>query len=278
MAFERLDVLPLAVFILFPATFLATYIIAVLLGHVEPDFPYISDTGTYSPESCIFGQLLNVGTLLLGLVIYVRYRQVAEYYSSYSLSPAVLSLNKMGVWFGLLSCLGLSFVANFQETNVITVHLTGAFLCFGFGTVYFWIHAVCSYHMQPLANSLQLAHLRLALAVICTVFFILLSITGVLSHIQFRGSNPRKWYPNDGGWQLHVISTASEWVVAVAFCIYILSFAREFRNISLESRVYLNVESGGFSVADSECSPVLPHAAVPEGVVIVRQGGNSIIT
>ncbi|XP_049954496.1 DNA damage-regulated autophagy modulator protein 2 isoform X2 [Schistocerca serialis cubense] len=187
MAFERLDVLPLAVFILFPATFLATYIIAVLLGHVEPDFPYISDTGTYSPESCIFGQLLNVGTLLLGLVIYVRYRQVAEYYSSYSLSPAVLSLNKMGVWFGLLSCLGLSFVANFQETNVITVHLTGAFLCFGFGTVYFWIHAVCSYHMQPLANSLQLAHLRLALAVICTVFFILLSITGVLSHIQFRG-------------------------------------------------------------------------------------------
>lgn len=30
----------------------------------------------------------------------------------------------------------------FQETNVKYVHYTGAFMCFGFGTVYFWIQ-VC---------------------------------------------------------------------------------------------------------------------------------------
>ena len=40
------------------------YSIAVLLGHTEPDFPYISDTATYSPESCIFGQAVNVGAFL----------------------------------------------------------------------------------------------------------------------------------------------------------------------------------------------------------------------
>lgn len=36
----------------------------MLLGHVEPDFPYISDAATYSPESCVFGQLMNGGTVL----------------------------------------------------------------------------------------------------------------------------------------------------------------------------------------------------------------------
>lgn len=40
------------------------YSIAVLLGHTAPEFPYISDTGTQSPESCIFGQALNLGAFL----------------------------------------------------------------------------------------------------------------------------------------------------------------------------------------------------------------------
>lgn len=43
---------------------ISRYIAAVLLGHVEPDFPYISDAATHSPESCVFGQLMNCGTVL----------------------------------------------------------------------------------------------------------------------------------------------------------------------------------------------------------------------
>lgn len=45
-------------------TYISRYIAAVLLGHVEPDFPYISDAATHSPESCVFGQLMNGGTVL----------------------------------------------------------------------------------------------------------------------------------------------------------------------------------------------------------------------
>lgn len=46
------------------------------------------------------------------------------------------------------------------------------------------------------------------------------------------GSDPRKWNPADGGWIMHVVSTVSEWVVAICFCLYILSFAQEFREIT----------------------------------------------
>lgn len=278
MAFDKLYILPIAVFVLFPATFIITYIVAVLLKHVEADFPYISDTGTYSPESCVFGQLLNWGTMLMAAVIYIRFQQVKEYFRTYPLHISVRKLNKCGLWFGLISCVGLSFVANFQETNVITVHLTGAFMCFGFGTLYFWVQAICSYYMQPLANSISVAHLRLTLAMICTVFFILLSITGVISHLQFHGTNPRKWYPADGGWELHVVSTISEWIVAVAFCIFIFSFSWEFQTLDIEVKVTLLAErNDGFGVSDS--SPFVTQSASAEEVdVIVRQSGASVIT
>lgn len=33
-------------------------------GHVVPTVPYISDAATYSPESCVFGQMINIGSVL----------------------------------------------------------------------------------------------------------------------------------------------------------------------------------------------------------------------
>ncbi len=43
------------------------------------NLPYISDTGTYPPESCIFAQFLNMGALLIGIDVYIRYKQVSLY-------------------------------------------------------------------------------------------------------------------------------------------------------------------------------------------------------
>lgn len=40
------------------------YTISVQWDHVVPGFPYISETGTLSPESCIFAQCLNIAALL----------------------------------------------------------------------------------------------------------------------------------------------------------------------------------------------------------------------
>lgn len=41
-----------------------SYIMAVILGHVEAGFPYISDTATSAPESCIFAQFVNMTATL----------------------------------------------------------------------------------------------------------------------------------------------------------------------------------------------------------------------
>jgi hypothetical protein len=104
-------------------------------------FLYSLDAVNFLIFSVLLWLSLNFEWFLFAvvIVIYVRYRQISEYYRSYALSSAVVKHNKISLWIGYLSCFGLSLVANFQETNVIIVHLTGAFLCFGLGTVYIWL-------------------------------------------------------------------------------------------------------------------------------------------
>lgn len=48
-------------------------------------------------------------------------------------------MNHKALWIGLGSCLGISIVGNFQETNVRIAHYVGAISCFGCGTIYFWM-------------------------------------------------------------------------------------------------------------------------------------------
>lgn len=230
---SKIYLFPIAVFLLFQTTFICTYIAAIVQGHVVPAIPYISDAATYSPESCVFGQFINIGCVLLGIVIYIRYRQIEKLtYHHSELITSIRNWNNVGLYIGLGSCFGCSIVANFQETNVRWVHFAGAFTCFGLGTIYFWIQALISYNIQQYAGSLQLAHIRLTLAVFCTIFFIVVAVTGIISHILYEGQDPRKWYPSDGGWKYHVASSISEWIVATIFCFYILSFSDEFRDIS----------------------------------------------
>ncbi|KAM6220045.1 DNA damage-regulated autophagy modulator protein 2 isoform 3-T3 [Rhynchocyon petersi] len=108
---QGLSFLPSALVIWTAAAFIFSYITAITLHHVDPALPYISDTGTIAPEKCVFGVMLNVTAVLSVATMYVRYKQV------HALSPEerrIIRLNKAGLILGLLSCLGLSIVANFQ--------------------------------------------------------------------------------------------------------------------------------------------------------------------
>ena len=64
MYYDKLDFIIYILVSLLPIAFILTYLVAVLFGHVVPGFPYISDTGTLPPESCIFGQFLTIGVFL----------------------------------------------------------------------------------------------------------------------------------------------------------------------------------------------------------------------
>ncbi|KAK6321087.1 hypothetical protein J4Q44_G00080630 [Coregonus suidteri] len=73
---QGLCILPVALVLWTAATFIFAYVTAVVLRHVDPLVPYISDTGTVAPERCVFGIMLDMSAFLGVATMYVRYKQV----------------------------------------------------------------------------------------------------------------------------------------------------------------------------------------------------------
>ena len=138
------------------------YTISVQWDHVVPGFPYISETGTLSPESCIFAQFLNIAALLrkfltnftkrktrvvmandnracisVACCVYIRHRQVSQWQFERGNDLVSKRIVVVTAWCGVLSCFGLDILANFQEARVVAAHMIGAMTCFTAGTIYF---------------------------------------------------------------------------------------------------------------------------------------------
>ncbi|ELU15811.1 hypothetical protein CAPTEDRAFT_183312 [Capitella teleta] len=189
---------------------------------------FLSDTGAIPPESCIFAQLLNLTAVVVGATVYVRYRHVRETCMD---RPKILIANKVSLVLGLLAALGVSMVGNFQETNVLVVHLIGAILAFGIGTVYCWLTSALSYKMCPSVSSRLTCHIRVLISSFTSVAFIITFTLDGIAKRYFHGNDPRKWYPSDGGWSEHLVSTVSEWLMAIAMLMFFLTFVGEFKSI-----------------------------------------------
>lgn len=74
--------------------------------------------------------------ILVAFIFYVRYRQVKQLDATLNINKNIERLNKYCLRLGLAAALGTSIVANFQETNIFTVHVIGAFMAFGLGAIY----------------------------------------------------------------------------------------------------------------------------------------------
>ncbi|KAG8197426.1 hypothetical protein JTE90_014911 [Oedothorax gibbosus] len=237
MVLTKIHLLPVCIFVLIPSSFLLTYCIAIYLNHVEVGFPYISDTGTYVPERCIFSLAINFVAFLLAAFMYLQYKHVEQHYRDFLSSEftIVLRLNRWALFIGWLGCFGVSVLANFQETAVIIVHMSGALCAFGCATLYSWMLTIISHYLCPLLNSVFVTRLRVFLCLILTATCGITTIAGIIAHSNFHGEDPTKWHKDDGGFIAHVISTAAEWTLVMAFDFFILTYAREMQNISVSS-------------------------------------------
>ncbi|KAM4703069.1 modulator of macroautophagy TMEM150B [Rhinophrynus dorsalis] len=147
------------------------YVMAVSNGTVDitKGFPFISECGTYSPQSCIFGQVLNVGAMLVVWISAIRFQQIRDY-------DCHSHLNSLSLAMGILCALGTSMVANFQQSNQLQTHLVGAFLAFVIGNVYFWMQAALTYMVKPKHGGRFIGPIRFFLSAACTALFIMMAI------------------------------------------------------------------------------------------------------
>ncbi|XP_070612388.1 DNA damage-regulated autophagy modulator protein 1 isoform X2 [Erythrolamprus reginae] len=149
------------------AAFILSYAIAVLGGHVEPLFPYISDTGAKPPESGIFGFMINVSAFLGTVTMYIKYLIVKKQNDeTHFISPC---FNLITLYVGILGCIGLGVVASFQELAVPAAHDGGALLAFVSGALYIFLQTIISYKSRPQWSTPCICHTRLFLSVMTWV-------------------------------------------------------------------------------------------------------------
>ncbi|XP_022325145.2 DNA damage-regulated autophagy modulator protein 2-like [Crassostrea virginica] len=232
MIFRYFYLFPVLFAATLPVTFFITYAIAVSDGDVYPWFPYISDVGTLPPESCVFGQLMNIAALLIMTVVFLRYEQLKTIWGTNNPKK-----NKVSFALGLLAGIGLSIVANFQVDNVNSVHLIGAALAFLVGGAYFHVQTYISWTLQGVAESTKKLHiLRLVICVVYDIFAVIGIVTVIVGYIKLRPTviRTRAWTPAEEGYAEHVTSTVMEWLGSFLICAYAATFAYEFKNLRLE--------------------------------------------
>ena len=168
---------------------------------------------------------------IVAITIYMRFKHVEQYYRDdlTLTSNKIFRLNRLALYFGILSSIGLSVVANFREIELFKIHLLGALMSFGFGSVYCWLQSWLSFRMVPLVNNKRMAWCRTILSVIITISFLITCVMGQISIHNFHGKDPTNWQPENGGYHTHVISTISEWIAAMALDFFILTYTREFQ-------------------------------------------------
>lgn len=87
--------------------------------------------------------------------MYIRYRQVDLWTTD---NNVVLrsSWNTLALILGIIACFGVSIVANFQELNVLIVHLIGSCLAFNFGSLYLIVQVSTMHRLHKQATSSRL--------------------------------------------------------------------------------------------------------------------------
>eukprot|EP00106_Octopus_bimaculoides_P020110 XP_014787552.1 PREDICTED: DNA damage-regulated autophagy modulator protein 2-like [Octopus bimaculoides] len=205
-----LEMLPISLVVVTFLTFITTYVISVSNGHVTPYLPYISDTGAKSPESCIFGQLLTVSTI----IVYACLGQMSLLQQIFSNQNPFLYLFPS------------------KESNVLVVHIIGAFMVFGIGSVYEIFQTIMSYMMYPMYNGKKIIIIRSVLSIFSVFFFIMTFLAAGLAGKEYKG-NPLAWRPEDKGFSFHIVSTSSEWLLCVSFLAYFLTFINDFQKIKI---------------------------------------------
>ncbi|KAI6214639.1 hypothetical protein M3Y94_00292200 [Aphelenchoides besseyi] len=228
-------------------SFIAGYIIAVKNDDEEPWFSYISDGGTISPESCIFGVLLNFAVFFWLLTATAWHIQLTQYMNFHHMYGCGWATARWTLYIaGIISGLGVSVVANFQETNVPAAHGFGAWFGFFGGLFYVWLFIIISVIIKPKFAPNILTFARGVLAMISTVALVMHMVAieaapfvkedangfkppkpTAAPHYVVRLTPDDPWYVN------HLVATIAEWILGVTFEIFVLTFAYELNTMKI---------------------------------------------
>ncbi|VFV37644.1 Hypothetical predicted protein [Lynx pardinus] len=177
--------------------------------------------------------MINFSAFLGAATMYTRYKIVEKQNQTSYFSTPVFNL--VSLVLGLVGCIGMGIVANFQELAVPLVHDGGALLAFVCGVVYTLLQSVISYKSCPQWNSLSTCHVRMAIsAVSCAAVVPMIACASLISITKLE------WNPKEKDYIYHVVSAICEWTVAFGFIFYFLTFIHDFQSVTLRISTEIN--------------------------------------
>ncbi|CAH8454852.1 DNA damage-regulated autophagy modulator protein 1, variant 4 [Schistosoma haematobium] len=215
-------------------TVLTTYLISIHRGHVNAELPFISSTGAYPPESCIFGEGLNLAAFISLICSFFWYLIALERTKFMGIHQPKCVLNFM-LLLSLVASIGLTLVGNFQQVNVELIHDIGAGMSFFGTTIYIILCALVS--KRYLGTHWCIWAFRLLLGIMAGITSSFFSICHTVSRINFNGTQEESLtyrHPGQGGFSFYLCSTSFEWAAGFIIIMFFITWAYEFRSYALQ--------------------------------------------
>lgn len=185
-----------------------------------------------------FGQLIIIGSGLMGIFVYLRYRQIDELIDRHpDLMKPLEHMNQHSLRLGLHLSLGCIIASTLHQISGpiddlwAMVNYLGGFCCFGLCSGYFFTQARLTDGTHPFIGSPLMARARSKFTIVFIIFFAIFTITGALSQIVVIGNQAHLWNLSSTARSCGYISSIFEWILAVMSCVYILTFTMEFKTI-----------------------------------------------
>ena len=226
------------------AAILSGYTIAVGTDAVHPVFPYISDTGTTPPSSCVFGLFLSISAGFGVGVIFIQHRHLESKITHQGLH----TLNDVAMLAGLLTCLGMIMVASFQWTVAGVPHIVGSAMVYLFGGMYCWCQSVLSIKRVGPLTSRCVIMLRLVLSFVVlagwavALLFMMLANAEATDAASYNGTTfgwnkKLHWNSTYPGYAQHLVSAFSEWSSSFALLLFFATYYKDFKSLNTKMHI-----------------------------------------
>lgn len=249
--------LPASVGILFAIGAITAYATSVVKEEVTPYVPFVSEAGTFLPQSGLFSIFLFLTSLTCMVTVCVMYTIIKGMLEPKNRMDLVINL--LGLISGLVSAFGLIVVASYPLSSTKIAHDIGAVMTFVMGVLYTCFQTYLSYKIYPGVSRNALCRFRL--------FLSLIGVISIATMFVFNIIGTRQWYSvpheydkakrlyTDEGFVALTVAASAEWIVCFCFMSFFFTYVVEFQRTHRDERSYYLVNLREFPSEKSDSKP-----------------------
>ncbi|XP_056401530.1 DNA damage-regulated autophagy modulator protein 1-like [Hyla sarda] len=197
------------------------YAVTVAEGHAPTYLLYISETGSYFPESAVFTAVFMLSSILGAATVCVEYKFLDIRSAAIGIHCAMSQRVLLVV--GLSSCIGTFTVAAFQVEAFPVIHRTGAVMSLGLGSLYNLCQSKSLYRMS--LSDPYVCHIRMTLSLMMAaslITFLLFKIPLIYQLCNGRCEEI-----------CHTSAVTSEWLSVLTFMLHYLTYYTDFQHLCI---------------------------------------------